>query len=80
MTIGFLITYLTGQEIYYFRLDFLGIGILKGVSLARVAEILIYGKYILFYAYIDKNMYNLFILKVMAIGLSLPFSLYNMQQ
>jgi len=50
MTIGFLITYLTGQEIYYFRLDFLGIGILKGVSLARVAEILIYGKYILFYA------------------------------
>lgn len=44
MTIGFLLTYVTGQEIYYFRLDFLGIDFFKGVSLARVAEITIYSK------------------------------------
>ena len=42
MTIGFLFTYLASQEIYYVKLDFLGIAFLRDVTLAKFGEIVIY--------------------------------------
>jgi ethanolaminephosphotransferase len=42
MEVAFFATYVMGQDFYYFHLDFLGIGLLRGVSLARAAEICIY--------------------------------------
>ena len=44
MTIGFLLTYLATQEIYYVNLDFLGIPLFDGIPIAKAAEFIIYGK------------------------------------
>jgi ethanolaminephosphotransferase len=52
MTVLFLVTFLFGQEIWFFRVPFL-----TNVTFTQLVEIIIY---------------------VFAIGLSLPFSLYNM--